>query len=252
MKRIGTLRAYACGVGLAMAAFGGADAAAQPAGGQSTVQNTSCKREKPQADICDWAPWTMGPSGVALIADLKTAATYQVCRDQSEGEPHDQPLTVMVMGATLSTPSGTTVGLPKYSCALVTSTRIVVATSNGKPNRRISGFYRPLDLPPFKGALSWAAYVHTPASPKVTTPILIGPTERRVRVCMPPIISELPPVAWRKERRIFRDSAVVTAIGTTPAEFAMGTCVDLEAKSLTIDPNWADVTDKETTGYIAY
>lgn len=245
-----TAGAWAAGAaaGLMLA---GSVAWAQPAGGQSTVQNTSCKRDVAQTDICDWAPWVMGPSGAVLIADLKTPATYQVCRDQFQNEPDDQALTVLATGASVSAPPGTRVGLPRYSCALITGAKIVLQAS-GTPNRRINGFFRPLDLPPFKGALQWSAYVHTPAAPKVTTPILAGAAERRVRVCQPPIVPELPPAAWRKERRIFRDGAAVTAAGSAPAGFAMGGCVDLEAKSLTIDPNWADANDRVTNGYIAY
>lgn len=208
---------------------------------------------------CDAGNWALNKDGYALVAQLKTARTYQVCTRSIIVRPGvEVVLNLRVDGQVVSSSLGAE---RTYGCAIVTGKRIEIFNKAGAvPNEPapaligyVGGHYRRLG--PIQG-LSLSSRFHAPVTPKFEQVVIYrGPELDRARICMgaPQEDPQLPSGDWRRQSVVWVDGqGVQGASAGVHATFAAASCVDVEGSSFSVSRVPAPDAPAETVGYFYF
>lgn len=236
----------------ALASAAGATAQAQSVpdvgerGAMSSVQATACVPPSPVNDRynhCGWGVWRLETQRTAVIATLAEAATYLICREMVDAaEPGGYPITIEADGVVISTGTpAAAAGHAPGGCFLVSGKKIVL-NGAAKPLKPVNGYYIRLGALPWSNAVSWQARKLAAASADRTL-LARFPQQRLLRVCFGSynVLGNPPP--YIRDCRLWADSGHVVARGSEVAVFNFGSCTDVSASLLAVEPQWAAGVD---------
>lgn len=211
-------------------------------GAMSSVQAAACVPPSPVNDRynhCGWGVWRLETQRSAVIATLAEPASYLVCREMVDAaEPGGYPISVEVDGVAISTgtPAAAT-GHAPGGCFVVSGKKIVL---NGptRPQKAVNGYYIRLGALPWSNAVSWQARKLAGAAADRTL-LAQFPQQRLLRVCFGSysVLGNSPP--YIRDYRLWADSGHVVVRGSEAAVFNFGSCTDVSASLLAVEPQWA-------------
>jgi hypothetical protein len=215
-------------------------------GAMSTVQATACVPPSPVNDRynhCGWGVWRLETQRSAVIATLAEAASYLVCREMVDAaEPGGYPISVEADGVVISTGApAAAAGHAPGGCFLVSGKKIVI-NGAARPLKPVNGYYIRLGALPWSNAVSWQARKLAAATADRTL-LAQFPQQRLLRVCFGSynVLGNPPP--YIRDYRLWADGGHVVVRGSEAAVFNFGSCTDVSASLLAVEPQWAAGVD---------
>ncbi|MFD0724372.1 hypothetical protein [Lysobacter brunescens] len=211
-------------------------------GAVSSVQATACVPPSPVNDRynhCGWGVWRLETQRTAVIATLAEAANYLICREMVDAaEPGGYPISVEADGVVISTGTpAMAAGHAPGGCFLVSGKKIVI-NGAARPQKPVGGYYIRLGALPWSNAVSWQARKLAAATADRTL-LARFPQQRLLRVCFGnySVLGNPPP--YLRDFRLWADNGHVVVRGSEVAVFNFGSCTDVSASLLAVEPQWA-------------
>lgn len=211
----------------------------------------------PAGVLCSWGNWAIGKQSVALIADVKNAATYVICRQAQITDPTVDLMTVVdAQPFEVSVGAGGQIGFRAGNCLTVRGKKIYLTTKGAGVNKYvIRGWYRRLDAPGFNTGYGWYSPRNADGKPYSFAPVLYNPASMLTRLCFFSDVTDPNDNSTdyaRARRVLISPTAYLNYYGGAQINFAPGSCVDLEYSQISIDPDWVMDGKSDVRGALFY
>ena len=221
----------------------------------SSIQSTACVPAGPvnnKFNHCGWGVWTLSTQRQTVIAALATPTSYLLCRNSAAtSEPIGTPVVYEVDGSVVS--GGTPPSPMEHAsggCLVLTGKKIVVAAAT-KPKAPVRGFFIRLGPLAFGNTVAWNA-LKAPSGASNVLPLSQVLTPRPMRVCFGeylPIDGQPRPL---DEYKLWLDGSYAMVRGSEQAIFAANSCVDVDSKTVGVDPVWGATAFTTGNGYLSF